>query len=416
MPDRSPVPLADEILGPGIDAIVSVRGAQILRFLNNNPGSVYARVFAGWRAQIALLIAYLADEVKSARLPLAEAQALVECAADEFFTIVDPAATKAYGTVFLTRTGTLPGGVIRKGTTFRRAADETKLPKVRAASWSAIGDTVYPPSQSTIAIDIIADIAGTAANAPMVDGAVRGTLRVSDSLFDPLITVVSYDSAGGTDGIDDTAVRAEASAYARGQYAASLDAILAGALRGTGARHASVQEVSRATTGVIPGYATSPNCAYTNVAIADASWASSAKWMGRVKQAIAEKYKGFGGSFNVASVSNLLIRVDATITLRDSKYFASTADIDAAIQKALTDYFDGVSRPDWWTWKLPQIRAVIARADRRILTCTTAAVRSLSDATVSATPTVPLATYFGMPLTHYMMTDNALVTTYLSPS
>lgn len=411
---RSPTPTADEILGAGIAALKTLR-PRAFALANLRQGRWW-HVFAGFRAQIVLALRRQADEAQSTRLPLATGAALLELAADEYETVVDTSATKALGTVTLSRTGT-NGGTIRKGTVFRRNEDATQIPIVRAATYEASADVpVNFGVTSGIPVPIVAQRAGSHANAPIIGGAVQGSLSVGVAdLFDATFTVTGYEAAGGADGVDENAVRREAKAFASGQYAPTIDAVTAGALRGTGVRYIAVADVAVVQNGTpsvpLPGQ---KNAAFTSVNPADASWSTSAEWRNSIAQAIADTFEGFGCSFRVGTVNNQTIAVAAAVMLRDSKFLAYTRDIDAAIQAALVDYFD--NRPDWWTWKPSQIQAVISRADRRVLTCTSAVVSDLRTGAPIATPTKPVAYASGYALTHYWLTDSAVSTSYSAPS
>lgn len=415
MASRFAVPTPDEIIGPGIDALVALR-PQTLRHLNN-PNSVYRRAFEGWRAQAASVIAYLADEVASTRLRVTRGRSLVELAADEYETVVDPSATPAYGTATLTRaTGSYPAGILKKGFRFRRDAVENATPVTKTASYVSTKDVVVASGATSASVPYVADRAGAHANAPIMQlGSPLGTLKAVDALFDTAFTVSAFTAAGGSDGIDDDTIVREAEAYALGQYAPNLGAIVAGARRGTGVRRLDVRDIAQVVATLTPR--TYTNAAFTNVVLADASWATSPEWQSRVQQQIHDDFLGIGEVVRMGSVSNVVVRVDLTVTLRDGRDLANTDEIDAAIAKVLGAYFD--DRPDWWTWKRAQIRATVARADRRILTCTIATVRTMSTGSPLAEPPAPLPIISGnsgITLVHYMLPPGAITTTYLTPS
>ena len=150
--------------------------------------------------------------------------------------------------------------------------------------------------------------------------------------------------------------------------------------------------------------------AFTAVSIADASWASSRLWLAMVAQNIADDFLGHGCAVRVAGVKNTRIRCDLTVTLRDPTSLADPSGITAAIQATLQSYFD--DRPDWWTWKRSQIRAVVSRADPRVLVCTQATVRVAPDGrrTPRAHASLPMPS--GFTLTHWMLVANGVSVTY----
>lgn len=413
---RFAVPRPDEIIGPAIDALVAAR-PQVFRHLQGGPtDSYYARVVkAGWRAQAALLLAQIGDEVASTRLGLATGPALLDLAADEYQTVVDASPTLAYGSVTLARTG-IAGGAIRAGKKFRRVADPTQQPPVLGASYSALADVIVLPNvTSGIVVPLVADTPGSAANAPIVSAgdstAPLGVMQVADLLFDPTFEVTAFDAAGGSDGLDEDSIRAEAKAYSVGQYAPTDDAITAGALRGTGVKYAAIRDFTEVFTLVMSELVPS-NAAFTSVVIADQSWATSLAWRNQVQQSIATNFQGFGCAIRMGTVTNVVASLTAAVVLRDARSLGDTSEIDAAIQAAVSAYFD--LRPDWYVFRYAQIRAVIAHADRRILTCTAAQLLD-STGTPIAEPSAPIAAP-SVVLTHWMVPQGSTLATYNAPS
>ena len=67
MADPAQTPTPDELLRPGIDKLVSLR-PRALRWINGGAGR-YANIFAGWRAQAALMCRRTADFALNGRLP-----------------------------------------------------------------------------------------------------------------------------------------------------------------------------------------------------------------------------------------------------------------------------------------------------------------------------------------------------------
>ena len=414
MSELPQVPRAAEILGPGLDALRRVRPTAFA-FANNGVGH-WADLFAGWEGQITLLLRRVADEVVCSRLPLAVGAGLTDLAASEYETLRTTGSTFAIGEATLGR-GPNPttGGVIRKGFRFRRDSDDTAMPPVVSAQYTSMRDVSFPLGAAQVLVPIQATRAGAFANAPWIDlpsgiSAPIGTLQLGDQAFDPTITVLGYNAAGGSDGEDDDDLRRQASAYAFGQYAPTSGAIQAGALQGTGVHRLATKDVAVAYD---PSGRPIP-VAFSAATIADASWASSPLWVASVKQAVASIFLGHGCAVQVAGTTNTRIRCALTVTLRDPTSLADPSAITVAIQAALTSYFD--DRPDWWTWKLSQIRAVVSRADPRILVCTQASVLSLVTDLPIPEPTLPLPSLSGLTLTHWMLVSNGVSVTYQTMS
>jgi hypothetical protein len=154
--------------------------------------------------------------------------------------------------------------------------------------------------------------------------------------------------------------------------------------------------------------------AFTAVTIADVSWASSRLWLATIAQSIADGFLGHGCAVRVAGVTNTRIRCELVVTVRDPKTLSDPSGITRNLQTVLARYFD--DRPDWWTWKLAQVRAVASRADPRILVCTSATVRALTTDVPLGEPTPPVATPGGLTLPHWMLVANGVSVTYRTPS
>jgi hypothetical protein len=263
-------------------------------------------------------------------------------------------------------------------------------------------------------VPIVAARAGAFANAPFVDGSTSGAggaLQIADVPFDASVRVVSYDAAGGSDGRGDDDLRREASAYARGQYGPTSGAVLAGALRGTGAHRVAVRDITRAR---VDGASTLAPAAFTSLTVADVSWSSSRLWLAGIAQGIGAGFLGHGCVVRVAGVTNTRVRCELAVTVRDPVALSDPSGITQSIQTVLGRYFD--DRPDWWTWRLAQIRAVVSRADPRVLVCTRAAVHALGTDEILTEPTLPVATASGLTLPHWMLVANGVSVTYQPPS
>jgi hypothetical protein len=414
MTERPLVPRAGEVIGPGLDALARVRPSAF-PFANHDDGR-WGDLFVGWSGQVALLLRRLADEAVSARVALARGDALTALTASEFETARLSAPTSAVGTVVLGRgPKPLTGGAVTRGFGFRRDASDTAQPKIASATYAATADVSWPLNAATVRVPVRATRPGAFANAPWIDGGIQteGLLQLADIPFDRSIRVVSYDASGGSDGQNDEDLRRQASAYAVGQYAPTLGAIVAGALRGTGVHRLAARDVTRlgaARAGAPQGEA----AAYTAVTIADASWASGAAWCAAVQQAIVDGFLGHGCAVKVAGVENVRIRCEVTVTLRDPGALTDPSLITAAIQSALRAYFD--DRPDWYTWRLSQMRAVVSRAHAQILTCSNAAVRSLATNAVLDEPDPAPPTALGITHTHWMLVANGVSVTYQNPT
>src|SRR5580704_13883604 len=152
----------DAPVGAGIDQLVALRPGALAHIDQGR----YGYVFAGWRAQSALLVQRLVAEICARRLPLAQGQALRELCGSEFDTDLPTAPQAAIGDVTLERTtGAMPAGVIRKGTRWRRPADPTNLyvPAIEAA-YTSIADVVVPQGQTGITCTIAASRTSAFAN------------------------------------------------------------------------------------------------------------------------------------------------------------------------------------------------------------------------------------------------------------
>src|ERR1041385_6815431 len=120
------IPDIDAVIGAGIERLVELR-PNALKHVNLGQGR-WSHLFAGWRAQGNIVARRFGDEVVATRL-FSEAQALRELCASEFETSLSTDPTNAIGEVTLTRlSGTLPAGVIRKGTTFFKEANPEAQP------------------------------------------------------------------------------------------------------------------------------------------------------------------------------------------------------------------------------------------------------------------------------------------------
>jgi hypothetical protein len=107
-----------------------------------------------------------------------------------------------------------------------------------------------------------------------------------------------------------------------------------------------------------------PARAVTRLLLAEASWASSATWRARIQQLLYDGFVGFGCRVAVEAVPNAFVKVGARLVLRDASMLADTSEVAENAASALRRYFD--ERPDWYTYRLGAVRAVLARCDARV--------------------------------------------------
>lgn len=385
--DQTPTP--DELIGAGIDAIVAVRPST-LRHINLGRG-VYANIFAGWRAQAALMCRRAGDFALQGRLRHASGSPLRFLAGSEFSTPATLTGAKAVGQVQIARAPGRVGGTIRKGSRFQRPADESDLRLWTDAQYVAAGDTLVRDGDTEITIPLEASREGIAANRPNT-GTLATELTIADDIVDRSAwSVVSYEMAGGADAASDQDLKRYAAAFSTGQYGPNTQAALAGALK-AGARHVIAID--------------DPSVAALVLYVADATWASSERWAKLIRQFLYEnRIVGNGCKVLVQSASNLVVGANATCRVRHPSYLTETTTLDSAIQKAVRSYFD--DRTDWNRFSLAALRGVAARADKRLLTCTELQVVRF-DGTVLSEPG-ELST------AHYFLADQAVRVTYLPP-
>ena len=291
-------------------------------------------------------------------------------------------------------------GSIRRGTVWVLSPDPTAIPAVTGGQYESLLDVPINVGVQGATIPVRATRAGAFANIPAW-AAGGPTLQVSTPvLFDagatlPLATT-ALRAAGGSDGQSDPELRRTASAFARGNAGPTSLALDAGALATVGAsRTVTRDDLDAGTAYVYP---------------VDVAWSQSATWTAGVLGALADGWQGFGCRVKAGAVLNQIVRLELTVVLRDTAYLTDTAAITDSIHAALRAYFD--DRPDWYIWRLTAIRAAVARAHRRILTCSSAAVRDGEGAPL-AEPAQPTA---GAAITHYTFADNAVDITFAGPT
>lgn len=388
------LPTADEVLRPGVEALTALR-PNALPYINTGTG-VWSRIIAGLRAQVELELVRLSDAVKSQRLNLSEGTELRNLIQSEYAPLpsLDPVA--AVGTVTLTRTGSKPQGIIKKGTKFNRLAvgvatpTSPALPQVR---YKAAQDIFVPNGTTSIDIPLVADQTGTSSNQPLFTG-LPTNIQIGETLFDSLFTVVNYSMAGGSNGFSDPELRSYARAYVSGQYAPNERALIAGALGSLGVKHAAISD---------PGLGTS------TVWVADGSWASSPQWTSSVKQSLyTNKWVGFGCVADVQGVTNIPVGISCTLRLTDATAIFDTAEISAAVIAAAQNYFD--TRQDWYIWRTKSLKAAVSRAHEKILSCPTLTVVD-ANGNPLAEPSITATTLY-----HYRMDETGLKATFQFPT
>jgi hypothetical protein len=292
-------------------------------------------------------------------------------------------------------------GTIRAGTVWSVLADPTAVPPIVGAQYQVEQDTPVPTGQQSVTVPVLATRTGAFANIPAWAAGGPTPRYTTPTLFDAAATMklatTSIKAAGGSDGQTDPELRRAAGAAALGSAGPTVPALVAGALRTVGASRTVVREDY--TTGAAVVYPV------------DASWAQSTRWNATVEQILRDTWLGFGCRLTMGTVQNRIVRIDATVALRDAAYLADTSAITTAIQNAIRAYFD--DRVDWYVWRTAALKAVVARADRaRISTCPQLIVRD-QDGVALTEPAIPSA---GSALTHWVFADNAVSITYTQPA
>lgn len=363
------VPTPDEIIGPGIAALVKERPTA-LKFINDGYPGIYGRLFIGLRGQAAEQINSLADYVKNGRLAFAEGSALKSLASSEFDSVENDSPQRAIGSVSIIRTTSTLSGVIPKGTRFRRNQlnrDLTLGSLFSINGWTtAIYRTVenvqINSGQTIVSLVVEAEEVGSSANTTMLPfppGSATNQMSIIDPIFDTGFRIFQFQTAGGSDGVSDEDRRRYAKAFYTGQFAPDHEAIVAGLIKDGRVKKFIVRD--------------DPTKAVTNIYIADSSWGSSRIWAdATVQRLYDEGWIGFGCRVKGNFVQNLPISLNITVRLKRTQYLTSTTEILNSIQTKLRSYFD--DRSDWDTWNINSIRAVVSKSDRRILSCTAASV------------------------------------------
>lgn len=250
-------------------------------------------------------------------------------------------------------------GAVRLGTRLSVTPDATATPPIAGGQYVATADAVIRTGEQSVTVRLRASAEGAATNLPRWPTGEGPTLTLGadDALFDDALEVTELRAAGGSEGQSDPAIRRGCRAAFAGRSAPVVDALVAGALQG-GAAH--VVNLEDQTSGGSFVYA------------ADESWAQSDAWLASIEQALNDGYRGLGCRLSMGAIRNRIIRMSATVLLKDTRDLSDTSSITEAIRLVLKAYFD--DRADWYTWSVGAMKAVIAAADRRILTCSSVAV------------------------------------------
>lgn len=403
-----PLPSAANCLTPLIDSLVANEPKR-LDHINYGVGK-WSNALAGWKAQATLNLRRVADEMMQARLTLANGRGLRELASSKFFASIVDTPTAAVGQAQINPLTTPSPGtvfIIPKGTRFRRSANPkatpVALPAADYVSTAEVRSVWGSVNYNPISIPIACTSVGLAGNIVLEAGFDDGAgveLSLIDPIYDqngiqtPFPSMVATCAGGGV-GFSDDEVRAIAGAQPQGRRGPTDGAILAGALLALGVRHAAI--FTNLTT------------AQTVLFAADESWASDVHyWQPAVIQALIgdgkiDAWAGFGCAINpsgVGQVDNTYLHVVATVQLRSRLLLQQTEDVKAKIRKKLVAYFDG--RPDWYTFRASAVRGVIARADPRILTCSTVTITDRFGTLVPDPASIPYGTAPSS-LTHYSL-------------
>lgn len=381
----------EQIVNKAIEKFTSERPKS---FKHINLGSgVYSWIFDGWRAQARLALAEVIKRVKANRRTLASGKDLVALIASEFFEEPDVTTKKAIGSVTLTRGGSMPSGVIKKGFRFVRPAAPNPPFFLTAAEYEAIEDVSVLNGQSSVTLKIQATTAGSASNTPQTSSP-NNQLKIAGNIFDTKFTVSSYTAAGGCDTPTDSELRRLGKVAALGQDGPNDYAAVLGALRSNGVKYYAIH--NHTDTGIL------------GIHIADSKWGSNQTWCDRVKQYIYDQdLVGFGCRVEVEPIVNTIISVEVTVSLRDHNLLNDTTDIDAAIASSLQEYFN--EREDWYVWKTGGIKSATIKANRDILNCTSVTVRNVYGAVMNEVSA-------GDALYHYYLPASAVKITHIYPT
>ncbi len=405
MTDVILVPTPDTILRPALEKMYVLR-PRSFQHLNLRTG-IYWHPFLGYKAQTSLMLRRLGFRVASNRLSTATKQDLLDYVASEYDAVPETDKTFAIGEVTFIRPlrvspltpGTEPAGDIPKGTKITRAANLTTQIPLKSAQYELLGDVHFDVGQltSSAPVAIRAIQTGSVPNHPIRAGESVAHGVTITGIFDANITVNAFSAAGGSEGVDDPYVRSFAKAFAVGQYGPTEAASRYGALRASGVRNILVFD--------LPGTGTE------QVLVGDSSWGSSERWTSKVQQSLYDNdLVGVGCKVQVSGVQNIVVSVNATVTLRDNNFLTETTDIDNAVRAAVASYLN--DRTDWNVWKTDGLKAAIARSHPKVFNCSDAVMKNTANETVDeiTSPDYTTTQY------HYFLANGAVKITYEGPS
>jgi hypothetical protein len=402
----SAIPRVEDAVTAALNALIAARPTALTHLDNGK----YGNVVTGWRAQEAVLVQRIADEVRASRIATSFGQALRDLASSEFSVQPVDGAVAAIGTFTFTKSvGAFATGVIKRGTRIRRIANPSVFPQQKDATYQTLDDVYVPAGATTVVLNVQAAAPGAASNVTPTDGSgtpltIAQQFAFADPVYDTTYftsasNTITVDIGGGSDGIVDDDVKRLALSVGIGQFGPLLGALITGALAGRGVKRAATYEDP--TTGIATVFA------------ADGSFHGSSLWASSIRQSLFDgAFVGFGCGVGVRPATLTLVAVQATIVLRDGSYLPYTVDIGNNVRAALNSYFS--NRPDWYSFKLAAIRAAIAGADKRILTCPLATVTAPGTGVAFLEPTA--FTSAPATLSFWSLSNNGLSATYTTPS
>lgn len=292
-------------------------------------------------------------------------------------------------------------GTIRRGTVFRVESNPTAVPPVAGGEYAVATDLYVKTGDQTASPQVEASVEGPAQNLPLwVVGGPTLTIASASPLFDSgsptPFEIVALQAAGGSNGQSDPELRVAAAASWTGSYGPTAGALVAGALRSSGVSRVVVLEnFQRGGSVIYP---------------VDPSWAWSDAWSSRVERELRDAWLGVGCRLGAGRVANRIVRVEATVALRDAGLLVDPSAITEALRAACRQYFN--ERQDFYIWRASTLRAVLSRASRKILRCSSVIVKDQDGAAITE-PSQPEA---GDDLIHWYFADEALDVTYVGPA
>lgn len=296
-------------------------------------------------------------------------------------------------------------GTVRAGTAFRVDPAPTAVPPVTGGQYVVMVDTYARRGDQEIQPPIEATVDGPGQNLPIWSvGGAELTIKATSPLFDSGATlpfaVTALYAAGGSNGQTDPELRRASTASWTGTYGPTGGALAAGALRSQGVSHLRVPE-NRVRGGSV-------------VYCADGTWSWSARFAAGVERELRDGWLGQGCRLSSGRVVNRIVRVEATIALRDADLLVDPSAITTSLNAACQGYFD--DRPDWHIWRTATLRAVLSRANRSILRCSDVKVLDYLGQPIAEPDEVTLGVGDPPDITHWYFAENALLVSYVGPT